>query len=128
MAESHHESVIAAGVSIGIIAIFTVPVLLSLARRLGFTKEKYEPLSDDLYEDEDGRASEESQEKFSSWIPRSITLLAASLGLVGQITNGAYLIAESNLPFEDVLEAWLRVGAWVCKPGARSTLLICSRL
>ena len=113
MAASNHDSVITGAVATGLVTILTVPSLLSLRRRVGILKQQHELNEDELYEDEDGQASEDTQVQFSTWIVRSIVLIAASAGLILQIANCVYMVTEGHLTSGDLIEAWLRVGSWV---------------
>lgn len=113
MAASNHESIIAGALATGLVTVLTIPSILSLGRRIGLIKQKYESSEGELYKDEDGQASEDTQGQFSTWIARSVVLVAASSGLMLQIANGVYMVTEGHLTCGDLTEACLRVSTWV---------------
>ena len=95
----------------GLVLLFSLPAFFTHYRRFAATKHEEFSDKDYLYEDQDGQASPESQSAFSTLIPRTITLLAAILGLLVAIANGVLVTTE--FAQGATAESWLRAGAWV---------------
>lgn len=94
-------------------ALSTVPSLWRLAKRTRRVKTTNEP---ELYEDEDGAATEESQARFSTkrqWIAIFVVVslaLATSLGLAIVATVRK---SQSHYSGLSVVQAWLLFPLWV---------------
>ena len=91
----------------------STPALCDVGRRLGRRREGAdgtEPRM--LYEDGDGRASEESQARFSTTLPRLVGLVAVLAGLA--VADGLAVLNTVQAGRVQVVESWVRVGAWVC--------------
>jgi len=65
----------------------------------------------ELYEDEDGTATEETQQAFSDKLPKVLILVTSSLGLLFSL---ALAVFGSTRPRSSLIfERWLAFGAWV---------------
>ena len=105
------KSIVVGAAGLGVVGIFTAPALISIYKRLGGKRAYGYKDGNALYQDEDGTATEKSQQDFSTIIPRSIALIAA---LGGLLVATAASVLRTRSP-EDTLtvESWLAFGSWV---------------
>ena len=104
-------SVVAGSLGSAVVAAYSTPTLLGYIQRLRPGKDVGYRHLDDIYSDEDGKASEESQKCFSTIVQRSIALLAGFAGLSVAIVDAVLMTikyAEGS-----TVEIWLRVVSWV---------------
>lgn len=95
---------------LAIIAALSVPALYQYLERVRVRKDQYSELSD-LYEDEDGTATEESQEAYSDFLPRLILLLTSAIASTDALIS-AVLTSTRSHPSLSV-EQWLQFATWV---------------
>lgn len=103
-------SIVVAAIGFGLLAAASTPTVLTFSEKIKRRKE-YAQYNKLLYEDQDGIATEESQKKFSTIIPRS-------LSVIGSITGSLLSIAEAVLRTSDpgrsrFIESWLVFASWV---------------
>ena len=103
------SNTVAGILGIVIVLALSIPALLTFYRR--FARAEYEPL-DGIYEDEDGKATEESQKAFSTFLPRTVALVASILG--GMIAVFLAVLETLDYGTIEIIDSWLRVGCWVC--------------
>ena len=108
---AEEKSMIVGAAGLGVVGVCTAPALISLYKRFGGKKAYGYQNGNALYQDEDGTATEKSQQEFSTIIPRSIALIAA---LGGLLVSTATSVLRTRSP-EDTLavESWLAFGSWV---------------
>jgi hypothetical protein len=103
MLRSEYEIVVAAA-GLGVVGLCSIPTAIGLVSQLVKREKKQE-----IYEDEDGKATAESVKAFSNGLSRFLMLLFAAGGTAISIVLG--VISPSHL--DKFLENWLNVGAWV---------------
>jgi hypothetical protein len=101
-------TLIAVGIGLAVIGLFTAPALLSVGRQLA----KREP-KEECYEDEDGKSTPEAVAAYSAKIPKVLILVFAVLGCA---TSIAVTVLSLTTDIQDGLfiENWLSLAAWVC--------------
>lgn len=113
------SSVVLGGVGVTIILLCSLPSLLNQqsSKRTGAIALT------DLYKDEDGTATKESEEAFekASWLPTYIFYVGTVLGLATGIATAVYstlgYLTSSHATSGFVVNCWLDVAAWVsCQP------------
>lgn len=110
MAESTTTSLAAAITCLVVVAGLSVPFVKQLILRLASHKQGSES-PDDLYEDEDGPATVESQAAYTDF-PQRVILVAASL--VGLLDSLASAILTTRRPSLSLtVEQWLQFATWV---------------
>ena len=107
-------SVIVGSVGLGLVALTTLPSLLSIYRKLSPPKTSGYHDIDVLYEDGDGAATIDSQREFSTIVPRSLALVGSVLGFLFSVVAAVL----NTVHHEGVLgiESWLTFGSWVGMP------------
>lgn len=92
----------------------SLPHLVHSARRCLSSNRKYQAI-DALYEDEDGKASEDSQAAFSDFIQRLVLIVASACGLalatVFAVVTLTHRGTSNNTHL--VVQQWLQFGSWV---------------
>ena len=85
--------------------------MLAVYKKVGRRKGYGYQHGNALYQDEDGSATEKSQEEFSTIIPRSIALIASLGGLLVSIAASVLRTTDEG----DILfiESWVTSGSWV---------------
>jgi hypothetical protein len=114
MIDNSDGSVLAGSLALVIVAACSIPATLNLARKVYNAKPDGYQHVNDIYEDEDGKASEESQKKYSTIIPRATALIASIAGLSTHIADAVLTLLRGHSTFGVTVEAWLRIGSWVC--------------
>ena len=112
MISTETAATVAGALGIAFVSALSVPASLTIYARFGPGKSGHYHSLGTVYEDEDGKASEESQKKFSTIVPRIVTLVAAALGGLIAISSAVLetLATSSNNP----IGSWLRAICWVC--------------
>ena len=110
MAESTTTSLATASTALGLIALLSIPSIHQYVRRIRSTKSQYVDLSD-RYEDEDGVATQESEEAYSDFVPRLIVLLGAIIGCLDCLVSAILTTTREALPL--LIEQWLQFVTWV---------------
>ncbi|MCJ1322534.1 hypothetical protein MMC15_007883 [Xylographa vitiligo] len=103
-------SVVVGSVALGLVALTTLPSLLSVYRTLSPRKTSGYHDVDVLYEDGDGTATVDSQRAFSTIIPRSCALGGSLIGFLFSVIAAVL----NTVNHEGVLgvESWLTFGSW----------------
>ena len=103
-------SIVVAAIGLGLLAASVTPTVLSfnekIKRRKELTKDNNIP-----YEDEDGAATEESQKRFSSIIPRSLSVTGSIIGCLLSIAESVLRTSDSRRSL--FIESWLVFASWV---------------
>jgi len=111
MTPSEVASLVTGGVGCFVIALLSYS---SLSRTLkGATRPERQGDGEipELYEDEDGTATEETQEAFFDKLPRVPVAVTTAVGLLVSL---ALAVSEAVRPHGSLpVEAWISVGAWV---------------
>ena len=112
---AHHTSTsVAVSIAcLGLVAALTIPAGRQFLNHIRAKRKQYEELSDP-YEDEDGVATEESQEAYSDYLPRLILILASVVGCADALVAAVLTTSRSHLPL--ALEQWLQFATWVRTP------------
>ena len=108
---SETASVVVGSVGLGLVALTTLPSVLSIYRRLSPRKASEYLDVDVLYEDGDGAATIDSQRGYSTIIPRSLVLVGSIVGFLFSVVAAVL----NTVNHEGVLgiESWLTFGSWV---------------
>lgn len=104
------NSILVAAIGLGLLAIASTPTVLTfngkLKRRKGFVEDNNFP-----YKDRDGAATEESQKKFSTIIPRSLSITGSIIGCLLSIAEAILCTSNPRRPL--FIESWLVFASWV---------------
>ncbi|KAL1849599.1 hypothetical protein VTK73DRAFT_9851 [Phialemonium thermophilum] len=92
------------GTGLAIVAVCSVPSVTSLVLQL----RKRERNTDEIYEDEDGKATPESMKAYSAKLPKALILLFALVGTGLSIAIGLVSTSDEGL----ALENWLTLAGW----------------
>ena len=103
-------TVTTSAVALAFVCALSAPISKALFRRFRIGNDSYQPV-DGLYEDRDGKATSESQERFSTRLPTGMALVAVATGLVISVADA--LLPTTRAGGTLILESWLRVVAWV---------------
>lgn len=110
MTDLNTVSFATATTGLALTAVFSIPAVLNLVKN--FTEPREKKDTEGIYEDEDGSATKESQEKFSNTLPKIsiavVSVLGFGVSLALAVLNTLHL-ANDGLFIED----WEKVGAWV---------------
>lgn len=114
MLADRNPSVILAGVALALIAVASVTAFL-------VKQKKNQPSNIDniaggvenekLYEDEDGVATNESQQKYSAAISRYTIILVSFVGCLTSLSLSVYSTIHPGCNL--FLESWMSFGSWV---------------
>lgn len=105
------SSLAAAAASLLLTAILTTPALIGVLSHFRESKSKQE-----IYEDEDGAASEESMAAYTATYPKIFLSIFAVLGFATAISLAVLSTLDVTLDHM-FLENWLTAGQWVGAPG-----------
>ena len=94
------------------VAVLSVPTCRSLYRHCCTWRRGTYRLANEPYEDEDGQATEDSQNEFSSLAARIVALIATSFGSLLAISDLVFV--SMNIVSDSVPVAWLKLAVWVC--------------
>lgn len=125
--EAHHTATSVA-ISIAclvVVAALSVPALYQFFIRIRAKKDQYQELPD-LYEDEDGEATEESQEAYSDFMPRLMLILISIFACLDALTTAILTTTRPHLSLS--LEQWLQFATWVSLGHTCCSAELCSRL
>ena len=94
-------------------AIFTIPSTIRLAQRPWRAKSTND--GDGIYEDKDGRATEESMAKYSTKAQFAVMFAASAMGLAISFALAVFAAVRTENPFSElsVVQLWLLFAAWV---------------
>lgn len=95
---------------LAVVAALSIPALYQYLERVRARKDQYSELSD-LYEDEDGAATEESQEAYSDFIQRVTLVLISAVASVDALITAILTSAHSDISL--AIEQWLQFATWV---------------
>ena len=111
MVDSSTAKIVVGSLGLAVVLAISTPALLTFYRKFDPDRHPdYQPIGD-FYEDEDGKASEESQKKFSTFLPRLIVLVASMLG--GLISIVKAVLETSFSSADRAVDEWLRFASWV---------------
>jgi hypothetical protein len=92
------------------IVIFTTPSVWRLAASFRRTK----PINvDSIYQDKDGKATEESMAEFSTKRPFTLIFVGAALGWAASFALAVFATVDVSVP-HDLAPIWLLFVSWVC--------------
>lgn len=97
-------------VCLAIVAALSVPALYQYLERIRAKKDQYSELSD-LYEDDDGTATEESQEAYSDFVPRLVLVSISAVASIDALI--AAILIPSHQHTSLAVEQWLQFATWV---------------
>lgn len=103
-------SIVVAAIGLGLLAAISIPTVISFNERIKRRKE-FAKDNNILYEDKDGVATEESQKKFSTIIPRSLSVTGS---IIGSLLSIAEAVLRTSDPGRSLfIESWLVSASWV---------------
>ena len=93
-----------------LVIFFSIPAINHFVRRLrkGKSQAIYLP---DLYQDEDGSATPESESAYSDQVQRSLLVLGAVLGSIDALALAVLITKQPDLHL--LAEQWLQLGTWL---------------
>ncbi|MCJ1379910.1 hypothetical protein MMC17_003013 [Xylographa soralifera] len=103
-------SVVVGSVGLGLVALASLPSVLSIYRKLRPRKDSGYHKVDVLYEDGDGAATVDSQRAFSTVLPRSFALVGSIIGFLFSVV--AAVLNTVHYDGVLVVESWLTFGSW----------------
>lgn len=111
--ESNHTSTsVAISIAcLALVAVLSVPAFGHCVTRLRSKTKQYNSLLPDRYEDEDGAATDESQEAYSDLFPRLLLILISVVASAVALATAILTTTRSHLPLS--LEQWLQFSTWV---------------
>jgi len=100
--------------SYALIAAFTIPSVIRLAK----SSLRAKTTNDGLYEDKDGRATEESVAQYWTSRPFIFVFVAIALALVTSLALACFATVRRDHSFSDqcLVRLWLLFAAWVKHP------------
>ena len=110
---SQTSSIVVGSVGISLVAAISIPALFSIYWKFNPRKEQQYEDAQGRYEDEDGVATAESQEKFeySTTLPKVLILASSVIGLLVSI---AVAVLSTVHPGRTLFVAsWINFGTWV---------------
>ena len=111
MALHHTSTSVAIAVAcLAVVAILSAPAAREGLIRLRAKRKQYAELSD-RYEDEDGIATEESEDAYSDLLPRLLLILISLVTCAVALASAIVTTTRSYLPLS--LEQWLQSATWV---------------
>ena len=116
--ETYLPAILSTSIGTTLVLLLTLPSIWNLARVFGSSKKRNGPIAlQDVYQDEDGTATEESQAAFSDSTPRTVLNLATLLGLCVSIGSAVIsIIWRGSTASTWILSTWVNVAAWVMHP------------
>ena len=117
MAKESLILLLSSSIGLALVLLITSPTIWRLVRIFGSSAKRNGPIAlQDLYQDEDGTATEDSQAAFSDWLPRTVFYLASTIGFTASM-GSAVCIAVWD---ESVVNVWLLCNwantvAWVTR-------------
>lgn len=94
-----------------LIAVIATPAVLRTFKSLTLQKRKTDSEVKTLYEDEDGVATEQSQNQYSSTLPRYVLLASMMVGLSIALGDSVYSSVHSDGGL--LVQCWITFGSWV---------------
>ena len=103
--------IIISSISFVLIVATALPSILVMLKRVGLGRTRGHASVQSLYEDEDGIATEESQEQCFVKLPRHLVLASTVLGALMSLASS---ISSSIHPNEEpIVLDWMTSGSWV---------------
>ena len=106
--------------SLAAIALASVPHASHAAQMRSSAKRKYQALTE-KYEDEDGIATEDSQESFSDLTTRIALVIGSFVGTALAIASAVLTLVrpETADHRHAIIQQWLQFASWVCGNSSR---------
>ncbi|KIV94453.1 hypothetical protein PV10_02220 [Exophiala mesophila] len=95
---------------LSIVGLLSIPALYQNLDRLRATKARYQEVSD-LYEDQDGEATEQSTQAYSDFLPRWTLILFSSVASIDALVTAILTTTRPHVSL--ILEQWLQFGSWL---------------
>lgn len=112
MEPSHTSTSVAISIAcLALVAGLSIPAFGHCATRLRSKPKQYDGLIPERYEDEDGAATDESQEAYSDLFPRLLLILISVVASAVALATAILTTTRSHLPLS--IEQWLQFGTWV---------------
>ena len=119
---SETASIVVGALGLGLVAATSTPTFLAIFEKIhSLGKDSGYQHLDGLYEDEDGTATETTQQEFSTLVPRCLALLGSVVGLGLSLAAAIILSTTTAVALNTDSEAhilfhqsWIIFGSWVC--------------
>lgn len=97
------------------VLILSLPHLSPLIHRCFSSNRKYQAVGE-IYEDKDGRASDDSQAAFSDFVQQTTLIVASVIGLALSAASAVLNLTQRNSSDDVhlVVQQWLQFATWVC--------------
>lgn len=120
MGQSTAMSIALPAVCLSLVGILSIPAFRQYIVRFQQRKDQYEHVSGH-YEDEDGAATEESQDAHKDFIPRLILILVAAVATFDALAAAFLLTTRPDRPL--TVEQWLQFSIWASEAAIRINLI-----
>ena len=113
--ETYWSVISSTSIGTALVLLLTLPSIWNLACVFRSSKDRKGPIAlQDVYQDEDGTATKESQAAFSDWIPRIVLNLATLLGFGVSVASAVLgILWRSSIVENWPLSTWVTMAAWV---------------
>lgn len=114
MLEPTATSFVVSVASTGSLVVLTIPHISPVIKRCFSSNAKYQAL-DHVYEDEDGKASDESQAAFSDIVKRLTLIVLSILGLALAAVSAVFTLTQHKPGNNShlIIQQWLQFASWV---------------
>lgn len=111
MAVPHITTSLAISIAgLAVVSAFSIPAIYQYISRLRQRKAQGRDVSD-RYEDEDGVATQESEEAYHDFTPRLLLILVSVVACIDALVAAVLTTARPHLSL--ALEEWLQFATWV---------------
>jgi hypothetical protein len=111
MTPSEIASLVTGGVGCSVIALLSYPGISRILKSASRPERQGDGETPEFYEDEDGTATEETENAFSDKLPRLLVAVTTAAGLLVSL---ALAVFEAVRPHGSLpVEAWISFAAWV---------------
>lgn len=111
MTPSEIASLVTGAVGCFVIVLLSYTSLLRIVKNVSRPDRQGDGETPELYEDEDGAATEETQNAFSDKLPRVMVAVTTGLGLLISLALAVFGAVRPHGSLS--VEAWISFGAWV---------------
>lgn len=126
MAHSEGLSIVIGGIGVGLIAITTIPSVKALVKNVNQNKRQCYPQIGIIYEDKDGRPTEEAAAAYSDTVQKTLVYSFTVLGFITCTTSA--VLSTVEIPSPLLVENWLQFYCFVSLSKPTGSRLDSSRL
>lgn len=114
MEPSKVASLVTGAIGCFLVVLASHPSLVRIVKTASSQHQRGDYDSPELYEDEDGTATEDTQLAFSDKLPKILVLAASTIGFLLSIALAVYGSVQPRHSL--AVEGWVSFGIWVMKP------------